>query len=223
MNIKTTYEDKSIIIVQKQSGIAVETAKIGEIDMVSQLRTYRQERENDSYIGVVHRLDQPVEGILVFAKTKEAAAALSRQISQGEMKKYYLALLCGTPKEQEKKLEDYLLKNGKTNTSAVVKKGNPQAKRSELFYKILGSRDGISLAEIELFTGRHHQIRVQMANAGLPLWGDTKYNKEFAGQRGVNPALCAYKLVLTHPVTKEVMTFQAAPVHEMFGPYATLI
>jgi 23S rRNA pseudouridine1911/1915/1917 synthase len=216
MSIKILYEDDSVIICQKSAGISVETAKIGEIDMVNQLRNYRNETDKNPYIGVIHRLDQPVEGVMVFAKTPLAAASLSKEVSQNKMKKYYLAVLCGNCDVNEKKLVDYLLKNGRTNTSTVVKKGVAQAKISELKYKILETKEELSLAEIELFTGRHHQIRVQMANANLPLWGDVKYNKEFLGQRKVALALCAYKLSFTHPVTKKSMTFEVEPVNEIF-------
>lgn len=216
MNLNIIYEDNYVIICHKRAGISVETAKIGELDMVSQLRNYKNETSKDSYIGVIHRLDQPVEGLLVFAKTPKVAAALSKQISQNEMKKNYLAILCGIPKVEEEIRTDYLLKNGKTNTSTVVKKNTPQAKKSELKYKILKTKDNTSLAEIELYTGRHHQIRVQMANAKLPLWGDVKYNKEFLNQRGVKLALCAYKLIFSHPMTKEKMIFQIEPYNEEF-------
>lgn len=216
MSIKIVYEDDSVIICQKSAGISVETAKIGEVDMVSQLRNYRNETEKNSYIGVIHRLDQPVEGVMVFAKTPSAAASLSKAVSQNEMKKYYLAVLCGVTATKEKRLTDYLLKNGRTNISTVVKKEAAQAKKSELKFRILDTKEGLSLAEIELFTGRHHQIRVQMANANLPLWGDVKYNKEFANQRRVALALCAYKLSFIHPVTKKSLTFQVESVNEIF-------
>lgn len=219
MNLNIVFEDDYVIICHKRAGISVETAKIGEQDLVSQLRNYKNETTKDSYIGVIHRLDQPVEGLLVFAKTPKIAAALSKQISENAMKKYYLAIICGTPKIKEEVRIDYLLKNGKTNTSSVVNKNTPQAKKSELKYKIIQNKENTSLAEIELYTGRHHQIRVQMANANLPLWGDVKYNKEFLNQRGVTLALCAYKLTFSHPITKEKMTFQIKPYNEVFQDY----
>lgn len=216
MNLNIIYEDDYVIICHKRAGISVETAKIGELDMVSQLRNYKNETSKDSYIGVIHRLDQPVEGLLVFAKTPKVAAAISKQISQNEMKKLYLAILYGIPKVKEEIRIDYLLKNGKTNISSVVSKNTPNAKKSELKYTILKTMDKTSLAEIELYTGRHHQIRVQMANAKLPLWGDVKYNKEFLNQRGIKLALCAYKLSFFHPILKKKMTFQIEPYNEEF-------
>ncbi|PXV91076.1 RNA pseudouridylate synthase [Lachnotalea glycerini] len=196
--------------------MAVETAKIGEIDLVSQLRNYVKDKSGSSYIGVVHRLDQPVEGVMVFAKNPFAAAELSKQISQNKMKKFYLSVLCGKMDNKEEKLVDYLLKNGKTNTSSVVNKETKDAKKSELIYRVLNTIDNLSLAEIELITGRHHQIRVQMANAGFPLWGDVKYNQKFLNQRNVTPALCAYKLEFLHPKTKEKMIFKIEPEGDIF-------
>jgi 23S rRNA pseudouridine1911/1915/1917 synthase len=192
--MKIIFEDAYLIVCEKMAGVPVETAKIGSMDMVSELKNYVMNKTGDSYIGVVHRLDQPVEGIMVFAKNSFAAAELSKQISQNKMKKHYLAVLCGKPSSKRATLVDYLLKNGKTNTSSVVDKGVSGAKRSELIYQVKVNKNELSLAEIELITGRHHQIRVQMAHANLPLWGDVKYNKEFLNQRGIMPALCAYKL-----------------------------
>jgi 23S rRNA pseudouridine1911/1915/1917 synthase len=216
MNIKIIFEDSEIIVCEKSAKIPVETAKIGVIDMVSQLRIYVKNQSGDSYIGVVHRLDQPVEGIIVFAKNQKAAASLSKQISQNQMKKHYLAVICGQPTKKEGVFVDYLHKNAKTNTSAVVNKNVTGAKRSELKYQILTQEEELSLADIELITGRHHQIRVQMANAMLPLWGDVKYNKQFFDKTGVTPALCAYKLEFIHPKTSQPMAFEIKPTGEIF-------
>lgn len=216
MKLNILFEDEYIIVCHKNAGIAVETARIGEADMVSQLRNYRKDTMKNPYLGVVHRLDQPVEGVIVFAKSPVAAAKLSNQVSKNGMKKYYLAVICGQCKRKEGNLVDYLLKNGKTNTSSVVDKSVASAKRSELNYRILETVNDLSLAKIELLTGRHHQIRVQMANANMPLWGDVKYNKGFHSQRGVRIALCAYKLSFQHPKTNKVMTFQIEPTNEMF-------
>ncbi|MFA9379381.1 MAG: RluA family pseudouridine synthase [Lachnotalea sp.] len=216
MNINLVFEDNYVIVCQKPPGIPVETAKVGIIDMVSELRNYVNDKTGNSYLGVVHRLDQPVEGVMVFAKNQFAAAGLSKQISLNKMKKYYLAVLCGEPTRKEDTLVDYLVKNGRINVSTIVDKSIAGAKKSELIYKIVASKDQLSLAEIELITGRHHQIRVQMANVNLPLWGDVKYNHEFLDQRGVAPALCAYKLEFVHPKTNKIMKFEIEPSGEMF-------
>lgn len=219
MSLKIMFEDNYIIVCQKEAGMPVETAKIGIIDMVSELRNYMNETTGNPYIGVVHRLDQPVEGIMVFAKNQFAAAELSKQISQNKMKKHYLAVLCGKTTSKEETLVDYLVKNGKTNTSAVVGIGVSGAKKSELKFRILDTKENLSLAEIELITGRHHQIRVQMANAAMPLWGDIKYNKEFLDQRSIMPALCAYKLEFVHPKTNKSMGFDIEPIGDIFKTF----
>ncbi len=216
MSIKIVFEDGYVIVCEKSAGVPVETANIGTVDMVSQLRNYMNDKTGNPYIGVVHRLDQPVEGIMVFAKNQFAAASLSKQISENRMIKHYLAVLCGEPIDKKGTLVDYLVKNGKTNTSAVAAKSAAGAKKSELIYQILSVKEKLSLADIELITGRHHQIRVQMANVKLPLWGDLKYNKEFLNQRGVTPALCAYKLEFIHPKTNKPMTFEIEPSGEIF-------
>lgn len=220
MSVNIIYEDDFVIICHKLAGTSVETAKIGEIDMVSQLRNYMNEKTQNPYIGVVHRLDQPVEGIILFGKNQDVTAKLNKQISQNEMKKIYLAVLCGNPNKNEEKLIDYLLKNGKTNTSTIEDKSVPQAKRSELNYHIIKRYEDLALAKIELLTGRHHQIRVQMANADLPLWGDAKYNKKCPIQRGEKLALCAYQLSFSHPVTKKEMSFQVEPKNEIFQQFS---
>jgi 23S rRNA pseudouridine1911/1915/1917 synthase len=217
--MKIIFEDGYLIVCEKKAGVPVETAKIGSMDMVSELRNYVMSKTGESYIGVVHRLDQPVEGVMVFAKNSYAAAELSKQISQNKMKKHYLAVLCGKPSSKKATLVDYLLKNGKTNTSSVVDKGVLGAKRSELIYQIKDTKNELSLAEIELITGRHHQIRVQMANANLPLWGDVKYNKEFLNQRGIMPALCAYRLEFVHPKTGKSMIFEMQPTGDVFKSF----
>ena len=155
---------------------------------------------------------------MVFAKTPAAAADLSKQVTDGRMRKHYLALLCGKPAEKSGTLVDYLLKDGRTNTSAVVTKDVTGAKRSELNYKVLKEGETTALAEVELLTGRHHQIRVQMAAAGWPLYGDTKYNPQFqAVKEHVQTALCAYKLSFIHPKTKKRMEFCIRPDNSLLN------
>lgn len=197
------YEDKEILVCRKSSGIAVQSARFGEKDLVSILNNHLAEQAKMHEasgngakkkkasggagfepIRVVHRLDQPVEGVLVFAKTKKAAAGLSKQVTDGTMKKTYQAVCCVT-EEGRKWLEDsaewytltdYLVKDARINTSSVTEKGRKEAKEARLSFRIAACLGDLALAEIELDTGRHHQIRVQMAYAGLPLYGDVKYN-----------------------------------------------
>ena len=215
------YEDDFIIVCEKPAGMPVQSARIGTPDMISVLKNHRKEKEalqGEPYLGVIHRLDQPVEGMIVFAKTKAAAAALSTQITAGKMKKYYCAVVSGTPKEPKATLVDYLLKDGKTNTSKVVPSKAKGAKRAELNYQVLCQKENITLLEIELLTGRHHQIRVQLSGAGLPLLGDQKYHPGDQSQTG-DVALCACKLVFVHPHHKKVMTFQCEPKGEVFSKF----
>ena len=229
------YEDKHIIVAYKPAGIATQTAKFSQRDMVSELKNYLAGRSEckdrkEPYLGLVHRLDQPVSGILVFAKTKEAAASLSRQISDGRFHKYYYSVIYGTPPKEAGRLENYLYKDHRTNMSAIVEKEFPEAKKAALCYKlvktlmVLEAMQETSLMEIELFTGRHHQIRVQMANAGMPLLGDSKYASEecrsFSREIGCrNVALCAYKLEFEHPATGKKVSYVKQPKEEIFLPF----
>ena len=224
MNI--LYEDKDILVVEKPAGIPVETSRIGSKDMVSLLNNHLAETGGKPggipYLGMIHRLDQPVQGVMVFAKNQKAAASLSKEIAQNEMKKTYLAVVEGTAKEEES-LTDYLLKDGRTNTSKKVPKGTKGAKESRLSYECLKTLEDpalaalpLSLVRIHLFTGRHHQIRVQMADVGLPLYGDRKYNP---ASKGSSLALCAFELTFRHPATGKSMTFSCKPTGEIFGKF----
>lgn len=203
------YEDNFIIVCNKPAGTATQTKRIGQKDMESMLRTYRMQKGEPSYIGVVHRLDQPVSGVMVFAKTKEAAADLSRQVSAKAADKYYYAVTDGVPEKLKGTLEDYLLRDGRTNLSKVVTSKEAGAKRAKLSYEVITKSEAKALVRIKLATGRHHQIRVQMAHAGWPLVGDRKYNfKENMKSGGQPMCLCSYKLGFNHPATKKKMEFE---------------
>lgn len=202
------YEDDAIIVCVKPTGVATQTKKIGQPDMESMLKNYRASKGEQPYIGVIHRLDQPVSGVMVFAKTKEAAADLSKQVATKKADKFYYAVTEGVPNPRRGTLEDYLIRDGKSNTSRVVGKGTKEAKRAILSYEVVEQNEKNALIQVQLETGRHHQIRVQMAHAGWPLVGDRKYNfkenmKAYAGSL----ALCSYKIGFRHPVTKEKMEF----------------
>ena len=219
MGLNILFEDDHVLVVKKDAGIPVQAGKMRIMDLQGLIKNelYRRDRKGgEPYLGLIHRLDQPVEGVMVFAKTPFAAGALSEQVTDGRMKKHYLALLCGKPSEDSGKLVDYLVKDGRTNTSSVVKEQNKDAKRAELNYLVLKRHEETTLVEVELITGRHHQIRVQMANAGWPLYGDTKYNPQFQEvMEHVQTALCAYKLSFVHPKTKKVMEFCIEPDNSM--------
>ncbi len=221
MGLNILFEDEQLLVVKKDAGIPVQAGKLRMMDMQGLIKRelYRRDpKEGEPYLGLIHRLDQPVEGVMVFAKTPQAAASLSKQVTDGTMKKYYLALLCGKPPKDQGTLVDYLLKDGRNNTSSVADKNVKDAKRSELNYKVLKSGEKTTLVEVELITGRHHQIRVQMANAGWPLYGDTKYNPQFqAVTEYVQTALCAYKLLFKHPRTKKLMEFCIEPENSLLN------
>lgn len=219
MEIDILYEDGQLLVCRKPAGVPVQSGKVGQKDMVSILRNYRNGKEGDTYIGLVHRLDQPVQGVMVFAKTKMAAAGLSRQITDGRMKKQYLAVTCGKPMKKQGVLVDYLLKDGRTNTSSIVPEGTKGAKRAELRYRIIAETPGYALAEIDLLTGRHHQIRVQMTGAGMPLAGDRKYNLSDAGQTEKYVALAAHRLSFEHPVLKKEICFEGKPEGAIFKKF----
>ena len=203
------HEDDAIIVCIKPAGVATQTKQIGQKDMESMLRTYRMQKGESSYIGVVHRLDQPVSGVMVFAKTKEAAADLSKQVATKLADKYYYAVTDGVPEKSKGTLEDYLLRDGKTNLSKVVSSKENGAKRAELSYEVITKTATKALLNVKLATGRHHQIRVQMAHAGWPLVGDRKYNFKANMKTGNEPmGLCSYKLGFNHPVTKKKLEFE---------------
>lgn len=230
--LSVLYEDNSIIVCHKPAGIATQTARIGQADMYTEVTKYLAQTGGTArpYVGLIHRLDQPVEGILAFAKDKKAAAELSRQISQNSMVKIYAALVCGKNIPQNGELVDYLLKDGKSNTSSVVPEGTKDAKRAVLSYEVIKRLSDSSLKEnselayvkINLSTGRHHQIRVQMAHAGMSLLGDFKYAKPeivaYSESKSIKSiALCACELSFLHPITKAKMHFQIEPKGKSFA------
>ena len=226
-NDRILYEDKDIIVCHKPAGIATQTARVGQADMASEITNYLKAARPDSkkpiYVRVIHRLDQPAEGILVLAKNKTAAAALSKQAAGERMEKEYLAVVCGKDMPQLGELTDYLVKDGRTNTSRVVPPEVKDAKKAVLEYEILEKKlleeddpCQLALVKIRLHTGRHHQIRVQMANAEMPLLGDYKYADDvtlaMTKRLGIKDiALCASRLVFDHPKTGKRMQFQITP------------
>lgn len=216
MNLQILFEDNDIIVCYKPAGVPTQTAKMGAQDMESLLKNHiykTQKEKKPPYVAVIHRLDQPVEGLLVFAKTPSAAKELSKEVQRGAgFGKYYKAVLCGVPKETTGKLENYLVKDGKTNTSRVCEPSEKDAKKAILNYEVLKVQEEKCLVRVKLDTGRHHQIRVQMSHMGCPILGDTKY-----GTQGVEKgmwqqiALCAYRLEFVHPKTKKKMSFEVEP------------
>ena len=172
------YEDNDLIVCIKPAGIPTQSSRIGTPDLVSILKNHLHTSSvgnpHQPYLAVIHRLDQPVEGLLVFAKNQKTAASLNRQLQSDGFGKHYLAWLCGSLPSDEGDLIDHLVKDGRSNTSSVCTKDTPGAKEARLHYKVVQHREKTSLVEITLDTGRHHQIRVQTAHAGCPILGDRK-------------------------------------------------
>lgn len=221
--INVIYEDDQILVCKKEAGIPTQSAKVSEKDMVSMAKGHLFEKniqKGEPYLGLIHRLDQPVEGILLFAKTPVAARNLSQQIQSAQMKKKYFAVTCGRMAQKKAKLENYLVKDGKTNTSKIVNELSKEAKLAKLEYCILEEKDEKNLVDIQLITGRHHQIRVQMAHVGMALWGDTKYNPKFSKRKGwFQIALCAYGLEFRHPETSQRMDYNIVPTGDVFQTF----
>lgn len=251
MKLDILYEDNDIIVCHKAPGVSSQQERSFDPDMVSMLMNYfHKNNVKEPYVGVVHRLDKPVAGVIVYGKNEKATRLLSEQITHHRFTKKYSAIVCGDistirsssatlNEDGSYTLEDYLLRDAKTNTSHVVdisdKKyaSHKEVKKCTLrfivnktihlnsdspFYNpesVYGNV--LTLVDIELLTGRHHQIRVQFANSGFPLWGDLRYSsfsKEYNQRKGV--ALCARSLTFTHPVTKKEMTFEVIPSNSIF-------
>lgn len=224
-NIPILYEDESMIVCEKPAGMPVQSDNTRDMDVETCLKHMiyeKQEGEGEPYLTAVHRLDRPVGGLMVFAKTKEAAAELSKQIQEHEFEKCYQAVVCGSPREEFGTFEDYLLRDGKTNTTKVVKAGTPGAKRAELDYELIDqieTKEGVmSWVLVILQTGRHHQIRVQFASRNLGLYGDTKYNTRYqkTKKKYMQLGLYSTRLAFFHPVTGEEMVFKTEPKGEAF-------
>ena len=260
------FEDRDIMVVEKPAGLGSQTSRGFEPDMVSEIKNYLKRAELshlstkpstkastrpvEPYVGVIHRLDKPVGGVMVYTKNQKAAASLSKQVQDGRMKKIYNAVICGKLVDIVGNYVDYLLKDGRNNYSRIVDKNTPDSKRAELKYRVIDVKDTenmtgaaelgintLSLVEVELLTGRHHQIRVQFSGHGTPLWGDGKYNPQWGGTlpscintqtvpgpvrgRGERElALAAVKLSFDHPSTGKNMEFSMKPrgkAFERFG------
>ena len=201
--INIIYEDNHLLVVEKPINIPVQEDITKDKDLLTILKQYLKEKydkKGNVYLGLVHRLDRPVGGIMVFAKTSKAASRLSQQIKNNIFKKTYLAVVQGKTNDEDT-LIDKLLKDHKNNIVKVSEKG----KLAELSYKLLDYKDGLSLVKINLKTGRSHQIRVQFSYHGFPLYGDQKYNKNTKKDQ---IALFAQKLEFVHPTTKKEMSFE---------------
>lgn len=211
-DLQIVYEDNCLLVVMKPYDIPVQADESNDPDMLSMLKQYLVETYNkpgDAYLGLVHRLDRPTGGVMVFAKNSKTAARLCEAIKEGNVEKRYLAVVEGTPRYRADKLISYLKKDPATNTVKIVPALSEGAKYAELDYKLLASQGDMSLLQVNLVTGRAHQIRVQLANMGNPIVGDRKYGK--GGRADTQMALWACQIKLTHPVSGKDMVFRVYP------------
>lgn len=211
-NLTVLYEDNQIVVVIKPQNVPTMPDESKNLDMLSMVKAYIKEKYNkpgEAFVGLVHRLDRPTGGIMVFARNSKAAKRLSEQFSTHEVEKVYYAITNGVVKIKTQKLTNYLKKDEKENIVKIVPMSEQGAKKAELVYKVLEDNGKESLLEVKILTGRSHQIRLQLSNIGYPLVGDVKYGKE----KGLtsNLGLWAGKLSFVHPTTKEKMVFMACP------------
>lgn len=229
MDIRILYEDNHLLVVVKPPDMPVQADISGALDLLTYLKQdlkVRYNKPGNVFLGLVHRLDRPVGGTMVFAKTSKAASRLSEQIRNREMVKTYLCVVQGVPEPLKGRLTDYLLKDRNSNIVKVVNPDTRGAKKAVLEYEVLSQAQGLSLVEINLITGRSHQIRVQMSHNHTPLVGDNKYgNKLRVGAvpstnkdnqidnrgRGIGLSLWSHKVEIKHPTTKERMLFTSSP------------
>ncbi len=206
------YEDNHVIVVLKPQNVPSCEDETKDKDMLTVIKEHIKEKENKQgnvYVGLVHRLDRPTGGVMVYAKSSKAAARLSEQMQTGDFEKKYAAVLAGTLKNKRATLTNYLKKNPINNMVYVCPPVTEGAKFAELEYNVLEEKNDLTLALIKLHTGRSHQIRVQMANIGAPVYGDMRYGGEKAKKGRL--ALWAVSLSFTHPVSKERLCFKIQP------------
>lgn len=209
---KIIYEDNHIIVVIKPHNIAVQEDESKDEDMLTIIKNFIKERDGKSgnvFLGLVHRLDRPTGGVMVFAKTSKAASRLSKQLKDKQLKKKYLCVVVGRPQILSDRLVTYLKKDEKTNTVRIAPMSEEGSKEAILEYELKESKSNLTLVDVNLITGRSHQIRVQMSSQlNTPIFGDFKYGDK---EHGGSLALWAYELSFTHPTTKQSMKFRVAP------------
>lgn len=210
-NLQIVHEDNHIIVINKRVGDIVQGDKTGDKPLSDVVKEYIKEKYNkpgDVYLGIVHRLDRPTTGIIVFAKTSKALTRLNESFKNRETKKTYWAIIKNMPPKTKDTLVHFLKRNPKNNTSKAHTKEVPESKKSSLDYTVFKKLDNYFALEINLHTGRHHQIRAQLTSIGCPIKGDLKYGFDRSNPNG-GIHLHARKLVITHPVTKETLVFEA--------------
>lgn len=230
MHIHILYEDNHLLVVEKPVNVPVQEDASGDPDLLSLLKDdlkRRYQKTGNVFLGLVHRLDRPVGGVMVFAKTSKAASRLADVLRKGDMGREYLAVVHGKPRKREATLEHFLWKDTKKNKVHVTNSKREGAKKAILSYEVLDHARNHSLVAVTLQTGRSHQIRVQLAESGTPLYGDQKYGEKLS-RPGEQLALWAHRLEFPHPTTKEWLSFESMPpdvhpwnaLHKEAGIYA---
>lgn len=205
------YEDNHLLIVNKKVGEIIQGDKTGDESLSEAYKAFIAQRDNKPgrvFLGVPHRLDRPVSGICIFAKTGKALERMAEMFRSGEVHKFYWALVCSEPPQKEQELENWLGRNEKQNKAYVLPEKKGEAKLAKLIYKYIGKTDRYFLVEVQLLTGRHHQIRCQLSNAGMCIKGDLKYGAPRSNPDG-GICLCARRISFIHPVKKEELTIEA--------------
>ncbi len=214
------YEDNHLLVVEKPYGVPSQADETGDADMLSICKAYIKERYNkpgDVYLGLVHRLDRPTRGLMVFARTSKAAARLSEQIKSGEFQKTYLAVLTAAPEKESGELWDWLIKDEKERTARISDEGEQGAKSAGLRYEVLDKKEGLCLVRVALLTGRFHQIRAQFAHRGCAVYGDMKYGRRETKDK---LALFAADLSFLHTTKGERLEFSIIPSHHPFNLFS---
>lgn len=215
--MQIVYEDNHIVIVNKEAGEIVQGDKTGDTPLSEIIKSYLKEKHNkpgNVFCGVVHRIDRPVSGLVIFAKTSKALERLNKMLREGEIHKTYWALVEGKLEKEKDVLENYLVSDGRLNKTFISTSNNPQAKKSILSYKTVAVGDRYTLLEINLMTGRKHQIRAQLSAIGHPIKGDLKYGSKRSNRDG-SISLQAHKIDFIHPVSKQHISLVLPPTSDM--------
>ncbi|RKQ33987.1 RluA family pseudouridine synthase [Oceanobacillus halophilus] len=216
MQVPILYEDNHLLFVEKPVNIPVQEDRSKSQDLLSFLKEdikYRYQKPGNVYLALIHRLDRPVGGVMVFSKTSKAASRLSDAFRRQDVDKKYLAIVRGKPSKNQAVLEDYLVKDRRNNKVYTAQPNQKNAKKAILEYNVIGTKKGLSLLSITLHTGRPHQIRVQLASRNCPLYGDQKYGQD-VNQPGQQIALWSHSLTLEHPTKKEELEVTSQPPDE---------
>ncbi len=213
------FEDNHLLVVEKPYGVPSQADETGDADMLSMGKAYIKEKYSkpgEAYLGLVHRLDRPTSGVMVFARTSRAAARLSEQMRGGEFEKTYLAVLTAAPEPKQGELRHWLAKDEASHTARIAREGGAGAKEARLAYETLAEKDGLCLVRVKLLTGRFHQIRAQFADIGCAVYGDMKYG---ARDTRAPLALHACRVRLIHPTQRTPMAFISKPVRPPFDRF----